>query len=169
MRDIRIDLDENIIEYVKSNLKDNIDIKKNIIEIVNKALNYNKIDVDTIYISIQSASKDEIKKINFEYRNIDSPTDVLSFPIFEKSELEEIVKVEETKKIKEIELGDIILCLDIIKEQSIEYQTGLLREILYMITHGVCHLLGYDHILEDDKKVMRSLEEEILNSLEVFN
>ena len=169
MRDIRIDLDENIIEYVKSNLKDNIDIKKNIIEIVNKALNYNKIDVDTIYISIQSASKDEIKKINFEYRNIDSPTDVLSFPIFEKSEFEEIVKVEETKKIKEIELGDIILCLDIIKEQSIEYQTGLLREILYMITHGVCHLLGYDHILEDDKKVMRSLEEEILNSLEVFN
>ena len=72
-----------------------------------------------------------------------------------------------TKKIKEIELGDIVLCLDVIKQQSIEYETGMLREVLYMITHGICHLVGYDHIEESDKVKMRDLEGRALNSVNI--
>ena len=74
---------------------------------------------------------------------------------------------EVDKKIKHIELGDIILCLDVVEEQSIEYGTGFLREILYMITHGMCHLVGYDHIEPEDKKEMRTKEEKILKRIGV--
>lgn len=168
MNNIHIDLDENIIKYLNERLDNNINIEKSIKDIVSIALTKNKISIDTASISIQSATRDEIKDLNSKYRNIDRPTDVLSFPIFEREELESIKDMEESKKIKELELGDIILCLDIINEQSKEYETGLLREVLYMITHGVCHLLGYDHIEEDDKKEMRDLEEYILNKLGVF-
>lgn len=168
MNNIQIDLDKRISEYVNKNTIEKIDINKYINDIVINALNLNNIVVNTIYISIQSASRDEIRKLNFEYRNIDRATDVLSFPIFDRNEIENLKKIEENKKFRELELGDIILCLDIIKEQSIEYKTGLLREILYMITHGVCHLLGYDHIEEEDKKKMRMIEEEILSDLGVF-
>ena len=76
-------------------------------------------------------------------------------------------KSNKEKMLKEIELGDIILCLDVVKEQSIEYNTGILRETLYMITHGVCHLMGYDHMVEDEKKEMRALEEKILSKIGV--
>lgn len=168
MNNIHINLDDNITKYIEENLDKSINISKYIKDIVTNALNINNLFVDTICISIQSASKEEIRKLNFEYRNIDRSTDVLSFPIFEKYEIENLKDMEEDKKIKELELGDIILCLDIIKEQSVEYQTGLLRELLYMITHGVCHLLGFDHIVEEDKKEMRELEEKILDSLGVL-
>ena len=74
---------------------------------------------------------------------------------------------DEDKKIRELELGDIIICLDVVEEHSKEYGTGLLREILYMITHGVSHLLGFDHIEENDKVEMRAFEEKILGKLGV--
>ena len=70
-------------------------------------------------------------------------------------------------KLKELELGDIILCLDVVEKQSIEYETGILRETLYMITHGVCHLVGYDHIEDDEKIEMRAMEEKILGAIGV--
>ena len=66
---------------------------------------------------------------------------------------------------EEVSLGDLVLCMDIIEEHSIEYGTGLDREMLYMITHGVCHLLGFDHEVEEDKIKMRAREEEILKGL----
>lgn len=168
MNKIQIDLDNKIIEYVKENIKQDIDMKKHITDIVNIALEKNNIDIGNIYVSIQSATLKEIRDLNRQYRNIDRPTDVLSFPIFEKEEFEELIKKEEDKKIKELELGDIIICMDIVEKQSVEYKTGLLREVLYMITHGVCHLLGYDHIVKEDKDKMRELEEYILGNIGVF-
>ena len=166
---VQIDLDEKIVKYVSNNSNDNIELESCINKIVELALDKNNISNQNISVSIQSASKEEIRKLNFEYRDTDRATDVLSFPIFEKEEIYKLRNVDESKRFGEIELGDIILCLDVIKEQSIEYGTGLLREILYMITHGICHLLGYDHIEQEDKKEMRTLEEEILESLGVFN
>lgn len=166
---VQIDLDKKIVKYVSNNSNDNIELESCINKIVELALDKNNISNQNISVSIQSASKEEIRKLNFEYRDTDRATDVLSFPIFEKEEIYKLRNVDESKRFGEIELGDIILCLDVIKEQSIEYGTGLLREILYMITHGICHLLGYDHIEQEDKKEMRTLEEEILESLGVFN
>lgn len=165
---IIINFDDNITAYVKDILgSSKIDILSYVTKIAEYILKNEGIDVNKIYISIESATKDEIKNLNAKYRNIDKVTDVLSFPIFEKDELEEISKLDNTKKIKEIELGDIVLCLDVIKQQSIEYETGMLREVLYMITHGICHLVGYDHIEESDKIKMRDLEERALNIVNI--
>lgn len=167
MNKVQVDFDERISEYVKEHTNENIDIKDYIEKIVKLALELNNISFENVCISISSASKEEINKLNLEYRNIDRPTDVLSFPIFEREEIEEFKNVPEDKKLKEVELGDIVLCMDIIYSQSIEYGTGIIREVLYMITHGICHLLGYDHIEADEKVEMRKLEEEILNHLGV--
>ena len=167
MNKVQVDFDERISEYVKEHTNENINIKDYIEKIVKQALELNNISFENVCISISSASKEEINKLNLEYRNIDRPTDVLSFPIFEREEIEEFKNIPEDKKLKEVELGDIVLCMDIIYSQSIEYGTGIIREVLYMITHGVCHLLGYDHIEADEKVEMRKLEEEILNHLGV--
>ena len=131
--DIEIDLDENILTYIDDveEIKntEKIDIEEYIKKIVSFALNEQKITADKVYISIQSATKEQIKEINKKYRNIDKATDVLSFPIFERDEFKNMVNEnDKNKKLKEIELGDIILCLDVIKAQSIEYNTGYLRE-----------------------------------------
>ena len=168
MNKLQIDLDKKIIEFVKENTNEDVDIKKYVNDILKIALKENNICIDTIYISIQSATKDEIKRLNKEYRNIDRVTDVLSFPVFDRDELDSIKEADEDKKFKEIELGDIILCLDVVKEQAVMYDTGIVREALYMITHGVCHLLGFDHIEENEKKEMRELEEYILEKIGVF-
>lgn len=168
MNKVQVELDQKIEEYVDDNLKDKVDIKLYVEKIVEIALEKNNILNKNISLSIQSASKEEIRKLNCEYRDTDRATDVLSFPIFEREEIDNIKSGNDCIKLKQIELGDIILCLDVIKQQSIEYGTGILREVLYMITHGVCHLLGYDHIIPEEKEEMRTLEEEILGNLGVF-
>ncbi len=166
---IVIDIDNQIIDRVNEITKDeSINLLGKIEDILFFALEEENVNVDKVSVTISCADKEEIRNINREYRKIDRATDVLSFPIFEGNEIKEIsAQVDDSKKIKELELGDIILCLDVIYEQSIEYQTGMLRETLYMITHGICHLLGYDHIEESDKIVMRELEEKILKKVGV--
>lgn len=160
MNKITIDLDTSV-----SNIIENVDLTKKIESIVHLALKEENIDVPHVFVSIAAVSSDKIREINNKYRNIDNSTDVLSFPIFEKYELENISKLENGKKPKEIELGDIILCIDVIKEHAKEYGTGIYREVLYMITHATFHLLGYDHMVDDEKKVMREKEEKILSKI----
>ena len=131
--------------------------------LVEKALELENIKcLDNVYIGIGVVSKEEIKAINKEHRKIDRPTDVLSFPIYSQ---EELLALKDKILEEEVSLGDLVLCMDIIEEHSIEYGTGLDREMLYMITHGVCHLLGFDHEVEEDKIKMRAREEEILKEL----
>lgn len=164
---INIDLDKNITHFCKENINEKVDIENYIQEIVKNITSKEELYFDEISVSISSATKDEIKQINKKYREIDKVTDVLSFPIFTKEELKDIIKKEDAKKIKSVELGDIIVCLDVVKVQAVQYETGILRELLYMITHGMCHLVGYDHIKDEEKKKMRKLEEEILHKLGV--
>lgn len=165
MSNINIDLDENLVEYIKEKCERNIE--SDVKTIIQTALEEKQIDVENVSISISAVDKDTIHKINKEYRNVDRPTDVLSFPIFEREEINAMATLENSKKVKEMELGDIIICIDVLQEHAIEYQTGILREMLYMITHGVCHLLGYDHEIEEEKREMRTLEEKILNKIGV--
>ena len=166
---VEVNTDSKILDYVKSKIQlKEIDLLEKINEIVKYVLNEKKIIVDKVSVYISREDEIGIKRLNKEYRNIDKSTDVLSFPIFEKEELESISKQQDKNKvIKELELGDIILCMEIIEKQSIEYGTGILRETLYMITHGICHLGGYDHIEEEDKKVMRNLEKKVLSAIGV--
>ena len=105
---------------------------------------------------------EEIKRINKEYRNIDKATDVLSFPMFEKEEISKIKKIG--NKIPEV-FGDIVISIEQVKKQAIEYGHSFDRELAYMIVHGFYHCMGYDHIKEDDKKLMRKKEENALSKI----
>lgn len=116
------------------------------------------------YLSITLTTPDQIHKLNKEYRNIDKETDVLSFPMFEKNEIDEIVKKRKKNKIPEV-LGDIVISVQRVKEQAKEYGHSFERELSYMLVHGFYHIMGYDHIKEEDKAVMRPKEEAILNIL----
>ena len=100
-----------------------------------------------------------------EIRKIDKATDVLSFPMFEKAELDE--KIKNKDFLYEDVLGDVIISIDKVKEQAEEYGHSFERELSYMLVHGFYHLMGYDHIEEEDKKIMRPKEEKILNELKI--
>ncbi len=154
---VHVDVEDKILEVAENISKGTMNNYIN--RILEIAIEQENIIGKEVYVSIESKSRKEIRVLNKKYRNIDKETDVLSFPIFTKEELLET-------KFEQIELGDIVICLDVVKQQSIEYETGMKRELLYMITHGVCHLLGYDHEIAEEKKVMRKKEEDILNMLE---
>lgn len=139
---------------------------ENIIEkVVKRCFEEEKIENSNLIVTIILTTPDSIKKINKKYRQVDRATDVLSFPMFEKKELEEKIK----KKIFDHEdmLGDIVISIEKVKEQAEEYGHSFEREFSYMIVHGFYHLMGYDHIEEKDKKIMRPKEEKILDDLRI--
>jgi len=117
---------------------------------------------ENLYINVILTNPENIKKINKEHRNIDKETDVLSFPMFEKEELESL-------KLNHLEvLGDIVISIERVKAQAEEYNHSFERELSYMLVHGFYHLMGYDHMEEKDKKEMRQKEENILNKLNII-
>ena len=118
-----------------------------------------------LYVSITLTNPETIQTINREYRGIDYATDVLSFPMFEK---EEIQKLRQRKdEMPEDVLGDIVISLAKVEEQAKEYGHSFQRELSYMVVHGFYHLMGYDHMEEEDKKQMRPKEEKILEDLKI--
>ena len=118
-----------------------------------------------LIITITFTTPEQIHKINKEYRQVDRPTDVLSFPMFEKDELDEKIKSGDFPY--EDVLGDVIISIEKVREQAEEYGHSFERELSYMLVHGFYHLMGYDHIEEEDKKIMRPKEEKILNELKI--
>ena len=118
-----------------------------------------------LIMTITFTTPEEIKKINKKYRKIDKATDVLSFPMFEKAELDE--KIKNKDFLYEDVIGDIIISIEKVKEQAEEYGHSFERELSYMVVHGFYHLMGYDHIEEEDKKIMRPKEEKVLEQLKI--
>ena len=118
-----------------------------------------------LIMTITFTTPEEIRKINKKYRKIDKATDVLSFPMFEKDELDE--KIKNGDFPYEDVLGDVIISIEKVREQAEEYGHSFERELSYMLVHGFYHLMGYDHIEEEDKKIMRTKEEKILNELKI--
>lgn len=114
-----------------------------------------------IYLSVILTNPQNIRKINKKYRSIDEETDVLSFPMFEKDEILEL-----DGEIPEA-LGDIMISIDRVKEQAKEYGHSFERELSYMVVHGFYHLMGFDHMIEQEKKIMRQKEENVLNILDI--
>ena len=145
-------------------IEENNEYKNTINSVLEKAFKTEKLDKSNIYINIILTTPENIRKANREYRNIDKETDVLSFPMFEKDEINEIKKNK--SEVFDV-LGDIIISIDRVKEQAEEYGHSFERELSYMIVHGFYHLMGYDHIKEEDKKVMRPKEEKVLNDLKI--
>ena len=118
-----------------------------------------------LYINIILTTPENIKEYNKKYRNIDKETDVLSFPMFEKEELNDMIR---NKNFDNIDiLGDMIISIPKVEEQAIEYGHSFERELAYMVVHSFYHLMGFDHIEEEDKLAMRVKEENILNKLKI--
>lgn len=122
-------------------------------------------NLKNLYISITLTTPENIRKINNKYRKIDKPTDVLSFPMFEKKEINLVCK-ENFEGIRET-LGDVIISVEQVKKQAKEYEHSFERELAYMVVHGFYHLMGYDHMQEDEKNQMRAKEENILIQLDI--
>lgn len=116
---------------------------------------------DMTEVDITIVDDEEIHTLNREYRNVDRPTDVLSFALDEGEEDEpELIDGPE-----EHLLGDIIISAETAQRQGEEFGHGLEREIVYLAVHGLLHLLGYDHMTDEDKKIMRAREEEALREI----
>ncbi|MGL4571260.1 MAG: rRNA maturation RNase YbeY [Clostridium sp.] len=142
-------------------------------EVINFALKEEEVTVPS-EISMLFVDNEDIRGINAETRGIDRATDVLSFPMLDYEDKKVFKEMYKDKIFNEtfmdgdeLVLGDIVLSLERTLEQSEEYNHSFTREACYLVVHSVLHLLGYDHMEDEDKKVMREREEEILNKLEI--
>lgn len=157
---------QELVEINWECIQENEEYENKIVQVLNKCFEKENLKSLNLYISITLTSPTIIRKLNNEYRSIDKETDVLSFPMFEKNEIDKIVKNKEKQIVKET-IGDIIISVERVKEQAKEYGHSFERELSYMLVHGFYHLMGYDHIEEEDKREMRSKEEEILSELKI--
>lgn len=154
------------IEFL--DIEENEEYKELILNVVRECFKTEHLENANMYLNVILTNPENIRKANKEYRNIDKETDVLSFPMFEKDEIEAIISKskEERIQINEV-LGDIIVSIPKVKEQAIEYGHSTTRELAYMIVHGFYHVMGYDHMNEEEKQVMREKEENVLNKLDI--
>ena len=153
-----------ILEIEFLDIDENEEYKKIIKKVIETWFEEEKLQNSKLYVNVILTNPKNIKEINTKFRNIEKETDVLSFPMFEKEDIE-IFKNSENE-IEEV-LGDIIVSIERVKEQAIEYGHSFERELAYMIVHGFYHLMGYDHMTEEDKSKMRPKEEKILEKLKI--
>ena len=155
------------LEVIFKDLKENLEYEELARKVISKCFEVENINSSSFYISVTLTTPENIKEINQEFRQVDRATDVLSFPMYEKDELDKIVKENTTFNFQEV-MGDIIISIPKVYEQAEEYGHGFEREFAYMLVHGFYHLRGYDHMVEEEKVVMRQKEENVLNKLEIF-
>ena len=153
-------------EIIYQDIEENKEYEATIKKVVEKCFEEEGISASKLCLTITLTTPENIKKINKEYRNIDKETDVLSFPMFEKQELDEIIA--KRKFEHEDVLGDIVISIARVEEQAKEYGHSFERELSYMVVHGFYHVMGYDHIKDEDKQKMRPKEEKILNDLKIL-
>lgn len=119
-------------------------------------------------VTVSFAKKDEIRNLNRIYRNVDRATDVLSFPMLDINYKQKIKDfMGEISPDGSLYVGDVVICKKIAKRQAKDYGHNVKREIAFLALHGLLHLYGYDHIKEDEEKIMTSMSKEILNNLNI--
>ena len=149
-------------EIIYENIEENSKYDEVVMKVLEKCYEVEGLLDSKLSISITLTDPEFIRNLNVEYRNVDYATDVLSFPVLYKEEIEQakISNVEDT-------LGDIVISIEKVKMQAEEYGHSFEREFAYMLVHGFYHLMGEDHIEEDDKKQMRIKEEKVLELLNI--
>ena len=141
-------------------------------KVINAALDYEKCPYEA-EVSLTLTDNKGIHEINREFRNIDRPTDVLSFPMVEYETPGEFDFLENeydcfNPETGELMLGDIVISLDKVEEQAANYGHSVTREYAFLIAHSMLHLMGYDHMKEDEKNIMRQKEENVLEKLKIL-
>lgn len=148
------------MEIYVDNRQSKVEITEEIMEVLERVIEevliFQEKPLDS-EVSISFVDNEEIRELNRQYRGIDRETDVLSFPIDDDFIFD-----------GPLLLGDVIISAEKALEQSKDFGHSLNREIAYLTAHSMFHLLGYDHINEDDKLVMRSKEKEIMKRLKIF-
>ncbi|UZQ83915.1 rRNA maturation RNase YbeY [Thermoanaerobacter sp. RKWS2] len=156
----------NILIDNRQDKVDAINLEKLVEKVIKTVLEVEEV-IDNVEVSVSFVDNEEIRKLNKYYRGIDKPTDVLSFPLAEfedtYAEVEEIE--EDSEEVQPI--GDIVISLEKALEQSMEYGHSFEREVAYLTAHSMLHLLGYDHETEEERKIMREKEEEVMARLNI--
>lgn len=129
------------------------DIIKDITSEICKELNI----TSNHYVSFIIVDNDEIHNINKTYRNVDRPTDVITF-----------ANIDSVDSGIPTELGDIFISYEKVYEQALEYNHSSKREFAFLVTHGLLHIFGYDHMEKEDEVEMFSLQDKILNNLKIY-
>ncbi|MEY8352186.1 rRNA maturation RNase YbeY [Lachnospiraceae bacterium 54-53] len=141
------------------------DIIKSVVE---ESLGYEECPYEA-EVSVLITDNEEIRRINREYRNIDSPTDVLSFPMIEYDSPSDFGRLEEMEndcfhpETGELLLGDIVISVDKVEEQAEKYGHSQAREMAFLVAHSMLHLCGYDHMEDGERLVMEKKQEDILS------
>ena len=160
-----------VAEIIFKDIEENKKIESLIEKVLQTCFEVEGISPLQFYICVTLTNPENIHAINKQYRNVDRPTDVLSFPMFEGKELKQILQKKYngdlSQGVLQDILGDIIISVEQIQKQAQEYGHSFERELSYMVVHGFYHLMGYDHMEEEEKKVMRKKEEAVLNLLEL--
>ena len=141
-----------IFNETKKDILELVDVRK----VIDIAIKNQKLD--NLEFNIIIVDNDYIHELNKNYRNIDRPTDVITFAL---EDYEDGIKVEHRM------LGDIYISIDKAISQAEEYGHDLRREICFLAVHGFLHLLGYDHMEKEEEEIMFSLQEEILNEANI--
>ena len=149
------------------------DYEKTITSVINEAIDYVKcpyecmVEVDIVY-------NDEIQALNKEFRDMDKPTDVLSFPLVDYQIPGNFDFLEESDEFMyfepesgELMLGNIVLSYDKILGQAEEYSHGIEREMAFLVAHSMFHLFGYDHMEDEERIVMEKMQEDVLSNLNI--
>lgn len=140
--------------------------------VIEEVLNSEKCpyEIDVTLIITDNAA---IQAVNYEFRHIDAPTDVLSFPLITFQEPAVFSNVDEDitnfhPETGELLLGDMMISIDKVKEQAQSYGHSELREFAFLIAHSMLHLFGYDHIEEEDRYIMEQKQRKLLEKLEIL-
>ena len=139
-----------LFNETEKNLDEEMALMKKVLKHGLEKLNLKKVEFNVIIVD-----NEYIHRLNRDYRHIDRETDVITFAL------------EDDKNFnpKELILGDVYISIDKAISQSIEYGHSLNRELCFLAVHGLLHLLGYDHMTEEDEKVMFGLQGEILDEM----
>lgn len=124
-----------------------------------------------VEVSVTMVEKETIRQMNATHREVDRVTDVLSFPMmeydvpgrFEGHAFEASITI--SPESEELVLGDIVLCSEVIQEQAKEFGHSQLREFSFLIVHSMLHLFGYDHMEEEEREQMETLQREIMDQM----
>lgn len=161
------------IEY-ETEIELKLDYNKVINDVVEKAADYEKCPYE-IEVNVVLTDNSVIHKVNKEYRQVDSPTDVLSFPMIEyvapadfeslEEDMEEYAEDYFNPDTGELILGDIMISVEKVMEQADKYGHSQERELAFLTAHSMMHLFGYDHMEEEEAKIMEAKQSEVLELL----
>lgn len=148
----------DIIDNTNKLTNDHINLLRDILTFAHKKENI----TNDIEVSITIVTNEEIHQLNREYRNIDAPTDVLSFEMNDP-----YVELDDELSNIPIPIGDIVISIDKVEEQAKAYNHSFERELAFLTVHGFLHLLGYTHDDENEEKIMFAKQEQILKEFQL--